>query len=1048
MEATTNIIRKLAIIFSIALTTQTIFAQYCDSITPQFNVDLSASPQMNWTSPSIQRDGHCCGVVDPDVCIEFILTLHPSAAAVNFNIASGAVPPGALFYQIDCGPQIPVGEPICLDGSGPHHLTFCKPGNNQNSFEIISLSDPLFGPDITLNAGCQDYIYAQFYDETTVNWTSIYPGTTGTYDNLLSCTSGCDTTYVTAPTSGAPAYVDYLVCGMDANGCHPAPICDTIRVYFVEPVDVSVSPTAAHLCYGDPNILVTSAVTGGTGPYNYSWSFGGGSPNAYVGAGTHVLNVTDQSGCLVATDSIVVTQDALPIVANAGLDQTVCQQSVGSLNLNGTIQTATGGLWFGGNGTYSPSTTSLNLTYTPTAAEIAAESVTLYLASTGNNGCPADTDAVTLNFEPFNESINVSTLDVSCNGGSNGVISVSTSGPFNPCQFSLNGSPLSPTSYFTGLTAGHYTIQVVNAMGCDSIINVVINQPALLNVSILESIDVKCNGDNDGLAIASANGGTAPYYYSWNSSPIQIGDTATGLYAGNYTVTVTDFNGCQTQTNVVINEPTPITINFTTVVPNCYGADNGAISSFIAGGQAPYEYEWSTGATSSNLYDVTAGTYTLTITDFNECQYTDSVIVIEPEELVATISDAQVICPETYTDIEIIANGGTGTYLYNWSPAAPNSPTISVSPVDDTDYSCIVTDNNGCATTVNTSVTVNYLNPEDLQASISSTSICENESVTLNATYIGSDATLTMNWLHCACDPSVPVNETPTTSMTYILEGVNYCNDTIYDTVYVTLNPLPIIDLNPIMGEVCPGETVTFVNLGDNDPSWTYNWYFGDGTFGSGMPAYHQYDYASIYEIDLTITDNNGCTSTLDGGSQVIVNSQAIADFVPSTTSVSLLNPTIDFMNSSINATSFIWYFGDGNFTTDVNPSHMYLEHGDYPVVLYANNIYGCPDSTIYIVHITPASELFVPNAFTPDGDTYNEVFNPKGFGISDEDYQFIIFNRWGDIIFESHDPNIGWDGEHNGLRKSQDGVYTWVVYYKDVADHKYKKEGHVTVLR
>lgn len=1048
MEATTNIFRKLVIILTITLSTQTIFAQYCDSITPQFTVDLSASPQMNWTSPSIQRDGTCCGVTAPDVCIEFILTLHPSAAAVNFNIASGAVPPGALFYQIDCGPQIPVGQPICLDGAGPHHLTFCKPGNNQNSFEIISLSDPLFGPDITLNAGCQDFIYAQFYDEATVNWTSIFPGPTGAYNNLLSCDSGCDTTYVTAPTSTPPAYVDYLVCGMDANGCHPAPICDTIRVNFVDPVSVSVSPNTAHLCYGDPNFLVTSNVTGGTGPYNYSWSFGGNSPNAFVGAGTHILSVTDQSGCLIATDSIIVTQDALPILANAGIDQTVCQQNVGTINLNGTLQTATGGIWYGGNGTYLPSATSLNLNYTPSSAEILAESVTLYLATTGNNGCPGDTDEVILNFEPFNETINVSTIDVSCNSGNNGVISVSTSGFYNPCQFSINGGPLSSNSYFSGLTAGNYTIQVVNALGCDSIIDVIINQPTPLNISVIETMDVSCNGASDGLAIAAATGGTSPYYYSWNTVPPQLVDTALNLNAGNYTVTVTDFNGCQNQVNTIINEPSPIAINFTTVVPNCFGSDNGAISSFISGGQAPYTYSWSTGASSSNLYDVTAGTYSLTITDANNCQQTDSVVVTQPSELTATITEPQTICPETWVDIEVTANGGTGTYIYNWSPAAPNSPINSVSPVANTNYTCIVTDNNGCSTTVNTVVSVNYIDPNDLIASISSTSICENENVVLNANYIGSDTSLVLNWLHCACDPLFPVNETPSNSTIYILEGINYCNDTIYDTVYVNVNPLPLIDLNPIMGEVCPGEVVSFVNLGDNDPAWTYNWYFGDGTFGNGMPAYHSYDYSSVFDINLSITDNNGCTSSLNAGSQVIVNSQAIADFVPSTTNTSLLNPTVNFTNTSMNATDFQWYFGDGNFATDVNPSHMYLEHGNYPVTLYANNIYGCADSTVYFINITPASELFVPNAFTPDGDNYNEVFNPKGFGISDEDYQFIIFNRWGDIIFESRDPNIGWDGEHNGLRKSQDGVYTWVVYYKDVADRKYKKEGHVSVLR
>ena len=123
---------KLLVIFFISMLFSTsVQAQFCDSLVPTLTVDLSASATQSWTSPSIQRDGSCCGSTAPDVCLEFVITLHPDASAILFDIASGAVPPGALFYQIDCGPITPVGAPICLNGAGPHNLTFCKPGNNQ-----------------------------------------------------------------------------------------------------------------------------------------------------------------------------------------------------------------------------------------------------------------------------------------------------------------------------------------------------------------------------------------------------------------------------------------------------------------------------------------------------------------------------------------------------------------------------------------------------------------------------------------------------------------------------------------------------------------------------------------------------------------------------------------------------------------------------------------------------------------------------------------------------------------------------------------------------
>ena len=133
---------------------------YCDSTVPSFYVDLSASANMTWVSPPVQRVGNCCGTTAPDNCLEFTILLNANAIAISFNIASGAIPPGALFYQINCGPPIAVGSPICLNGPGPHNLTFCKPGNNTNTFSVTSYSEPIIGPDITLNASCQGFIYA------------------------------------------------------------------------------------------------------------------------------------------------------------------------------------------------------------------------------------------------------------------------------------------------------------------------------------------------------------------------------------------------------------------------------------------------------------------------------------------------------------------------------------------------------------------------------------------------------------------------------------------------------------------------------------------------------------------------------------------------------------------------------------------------------------------------------------------------------------------------------------------------------------------------
>src|SRR5688572_24899432 len=126
--------KQLLTVFFLLATQLSIHAQNCDSITPVFNVDLSGQPNGTWISPSVVRTGKCCGVTGSEECLQFNLTLDTGANAISFNIYSGAIPGGSMFYQINCGPQIAVGQPVCLNGPGPHIITFCKPGNNANEY--------------------------------------------------------------------------------------------------------------------------------------------------------------------------------------------------------------------------------------------------------------------------------------------------------------------------------------------------------------------------------------------------------------------------------------------------------------------------------------------------------------------------------------------------------------------------------------------------------------------------------------------------------------------------------------------------------------------------------------------------------------------------------------------------------------------------------------------------------------------------------------------------------------------------------------------------
>jgi hypothetical protein len=143
-------------------------AQYCNTGVPTFTVDLSSNPNTQWISPVVQRNDYCCGTSNPDKCVEFVITLNPQAQGIVFDIYSGSIPTGSMFYQVDCGPASAVGQPICLSGAGPHHITFCKPGNNTNEYIIRSIPEPSASNNLVLNDGCSGTMQAFGLDETSI----------------------------------------------------------------------------------------------------------------------------------------------------------------------------------------------------------------------------------------------------------------------------------------------------------------------------------------------------------------------------------------------------------------------------------------------------------------------------------------------------------------------------------------------------------------------------------------------------------------------------------------------------------------------------------------------------------------------------------------------------------------------------------------------------------------------------------------------------------------------------------------------------------------
>lgn len=624
-----------------------VFAQPCDLITPKFTVDLTGNPNGTWVSPSVTRDGYCCTASGSEVCIEFTLTLDSLANGISFNIASGAIPPGALYYQINCGTPILVGDPICLSGAGPHLLTFCKPGNNKNSFSITSIRKASVGVSVSDKATpqCPATVSAFGFIESSVTWVSI--PSDATYEGYLNCLSGCDTLTIT-PSPGFPAFVDYVVCGNPVGGCGNSIMCDTVRVNFMSDVTVTVSPQNILLCNGVGTTVVTANASGGSGSYQYQWSSGQSSQSITAGAGTYSVTVTDTAVCSAPTDDVTINV-LPPIIANAGPDISVCANQP-NVTLSGSITTATSALWIGGSGTFNPNNSVLNAVYTPSSAELSNGFVNLILQTTGNQGCPGDTDAMRITIvQPPAPSI-AGTI-VMCENRSSGY-SVPLV-PGHSYSWTVTGGSIVGSSNTNAINVlwghsgtGTVSITQTNGSGCSTTVTQNVSIIVLPNPNVSGSTDV-CQFSTLPYFVNATPGST----YLWsvsggaligNSSSSSISVYWNAPASASVTLVETNSFGCS-KTFVL-----PVTVK-ERPVPVINGNHTGCVNNTTSNYSSPFinntSYNWSVtggtivsvnGANSVNVLWSASGVNTVTLQLVNNLTGCDSTTNLTVE--VATLT--------------------------------------------------------------------------------------------------------------------------------------------------------------------------------------------------------------------------------------------------------------------------------------------------------------------------------------------------------------------------------------------------------------------------
>jgi gliding motility-associated-like protein len=901
---------------------------------------------------------------------------------------------------------------------------------------------------VTMAGGISPFTYSWSNGQNTQTAVNLIPGT-----YTVTVTDACSSLSATVTVGNTPGHTVNLVSQTNVT------------------------------CNGGSDGSATVAPSSGAGPWTYLWSPSGAGTAMASGlsAGAHTVTVTNTSTGCAATLTVNITQPNL-ITATSTTVPASCNQSDGSATINPS----------GGSGGYS-------YLWSPggqTSQTISSVPAGLYSCTvTDNTGC-TQTFSVSVN----NASGPTVTLqgqtNVSCNGGSNGSATVNITGGTLP--YTINWSPTGGSGVTaSGLSAGTYTCTVNDGTGCVQGLSVTITEPSAITGST-SSTPASC-GMNNGSATVSATGGSGSLSYAWSPSGGN-GSTANNLAAGNYSCTVSDVNGCSATFMVTVNNTGAPTVSQGGMNHvSCYGGNNGSATVTVSGGNPGYSYAWTpyggTGPTASGL---TAGNYTCTVTDNSGCISSTSFTINQPGQLTMSTSSTASNCAQNNGTATVNASGGTGSYTYTWN-TSPVQNTQTATGLSAGTYFITVTDANGCArtdsvivpsagqvvlsttqqnvlcnggctgsATVNASGSPPYgyaWNTMPAQNTQTATGLCagtytvtvtdnDNCSASISVT-ITEPSAITYTWSPSVCQGQSVTVGTNTYTMsgiyTDVLTASNGCDSTV--TTDLTVYPAPSISFSgaplggcaPVCVTLTDNSTISSGNIVSR--TWSID---GVAQSGNGPMLTHCFSQSGSYDMGLTATSNQGCMAQQTLVDYIVVQAPPIADFAYDPATISGFDSVIDFTSQSTDATQWFWTFGDGGVAFEEHPRHVYTGQArDYCVRLWVSNNYGCEDTKVKCIPVDPSLFIYFPNTFTPNRDGKNDQYGFHGSGRNILSFRFLVYDRWGGLLFETTDFTENWNGkiDNTGEEVSQGTyVYRADITTVDMKDHVFM--GHINLVK
>ena len=848
----------------------------------------------------------------------------------------------------------------------------------------------------------------------TYTWKNAAGNTVQTVNNL----NGPDT--ISNLAAG-----QYFVTVTDANGCSSAAIAN---VGLTSAAVASPSNTGPY-CAGQTISLNSTA-----GNAQYSWS----GPNGYTATiqsptrnnatvamgGIYTVTVTTNTGCTISASTNVIV-NALPAAAASPTTVTICEGVSQKL-------TASGGasyLWSNQAGTDTT-------TVTPSST------TTYFVTVTGANNCTA-TASSTVNVNQTPPAAITPALANLCGGqdttltASGGIEYIwSTTETSTFINVSANGS-------------AEYDVTVTDANGCSASSSAIVNAVSTPSV-LTTTTDASCYNGNNGTATAHVFDGTPPYQYAWAGGGTALDSSMTNLSQGPVNVIVTDANNCIATASFVINQPPQIIITTITQLDvSCNGGNDGYITVSTTGGYPLYSFAWSNNVVGQTDSDLVAGIYVLTVTDANLCQAIQTDTINQPAAVVTNPIVSNVLCFSAADgSIDSHPSGGIPPYLYKWSNGQTDS--IATALVIG-NYYVTVTDYNACSASGLGTVD----QPSQMQINTFVTTVkCIGQQ---NGTILVTDTGGVPPYNSYATKDNVSFNFADTTGLIIGLDTGVY-------TVGVSDNHGCTKSIKVNVPNAIPDAFVA-----TTDSTLCYGPGYNDGgahviTTTNGNGPYQ-------YSIDGGPLQQNGDFFNLSAGIHLVVSlsaNQCIdtipvevfeplpieANIVPDTVTLPLGGSQmvqVYYLNTT--NPSYSWDPSIGLSCFDCgNPVVNSYAPGVYTVTLSEGKkvINGVPTATCYgsaslYVEVLKHQPVFIPNSFSPNGDGNNDVFTVYGAGIKYIDMK--IFNRWGELVYQTNNMLAGWDGTYKGVLQLP-GVFVYEATITFLNDKQVQQNGSVTLIR